>query len=145
MEYLCDDVVHFPKYFCPSYLTKPYPGPQSVLIMDNAHIHHSPEIDDIDGQSQGIHRVSNCEGFFLFHFSAAVQDGAHPWLLLFNLASLIHRRPCRMATTHRLSTWVFLFYLFYVFMAIQDRAHVLAPFIYPITLEPEHRFFQFLL
>ncbi|KAJ7217662.1 hypothetical protein B0H12DRAFT_1032028 [Mycena haematopus] len=28
-------------------LTTPYPGPQSVLIMDNARIHHGPEIDDL--------------------------------------------------------------------------------------------------
>jgi hypothetical protein len=28
-------------------MTTPYPGPQSVLIMDNARIHHSPEIDDL--------------------------------------------------------------------------------------------------
>ena len=28
-------------------LTTPYPGPQSVLIMDNAQIHHSPEIEDL--------------------------------------------------------------------------------------------------
>lgn len=28
-------------------LTTPYPGPRSVLIMDNARIHHGEEIEDL--------------------------------------------------------------------------------------------------
>lgn len=56
MEYLHDDVVCDAPNIQPLYLTNltikllmtmPYPGPQSVLIMDNACIHHSPKIDDL--------------------------------------------------------------------------------------------------
>jgi transposase len=56
MEYLRDDVVRDALNIHPLYLTNPtiklpmttpYPGPRSVLIMDNARIHHSPEIDDL--------------------------------------------------------------------------------------------------
>ncbi|KIK76359.1 hypothetical protein PAXRUDRAFT_170177, partial [Paxillus rubicundulus Ve08.2h10] len=28
-------------------MTTPFPGPQSILVMDNAHIHHSLEIEDL--------------------------------------------------------------------------------------------------
>ena len=28
-------------------LTTPFPGPRSVLVLDNARIHHGPEVEDL--------------------------------------------------------------------------------------------------
>ncbi len=28
-------------------LTTPFPGPQSVIVLDNAHIHKSPEVQEL--------------------------------------------------------------------------------------------------
>lgn len=55
LQYLRDDVVSttlslsFVSSTHPSQLpvSNPYPGPRSVLVMDNARIHHSDEIDEL--------------------------------------------------------------------------------------------------
>ncbi|KAJ7675267.1 hypothetical protein B0H17DRAFT_946088 [Mycena rosella] len=62
VEFLRDSVVSFPA-FCQTPeptviqmpLTTPYPGPRSVLVMDNAHIHHVVEVEELALQYGELH------------------------------------------------------------------------------------------
>ena len=38
-------------------LTNPYPGPQSVLILDNCHIHHAEKIRELVEDEAGMFTV----------------------------------------------------------------------------------------
>ncbi|KIK91968.1 hypothetical protein PAXRUDRAFT_148336, partial [Paxillus rubicundulus Ve08.2h10] len=45
-EFLCDDLL---------LLKNPYPAPKSVILLDNAWVHHSPEVVElIEGYSKSI-------------------------------------------------------------------------------------------
>jgi hypothetical protein len=38
-------------------LTTPYPGPRSILILDNARIHHGSEVEELANQYSGSYSV----------------------------------------------------------------------------------------
>ncbi|GLB45135.1 hypothetical protein LshimejAT787_2000400 [Lyophyllum shimeji] len=49
-------------------LTNPYPGPRSVLILDNCSIHHAEEVRQL------MEDEASCRLIFLHHFSRSESE-----------------------------------------------------------------------